>query len=88
MFLESMDGEIVNAAFLRSISLITGETDDGRTGWGIAGYYAPAAGQAEEESVQLGFYRSEKDAAADFELLQNALIAERKYFRFGKIYET
>ena len=88
MFLETMDGEIINSAYLRSISLVTGETNDGETGWGIAGYFAPVDRLEGEESVQLGVYQSEKDANADFELFQNALIAERRYFRFGKIYES
>lgn len=88
MFLETMQAEIINAAFLHSISVVIGETEDGDEAWAIYGYYAPVALDEGIDTVPLGFYLSEKDANEDYDLFRNALIAERRYFRFGKIYET
>ena len=88
MFLETMEGEIINAAFLHSISVVIGDTEEGDEAWAIYGYYAPETFDKEPDTVPLGFYLSEKDANEDYDLFRNALIAERRYFRFGKIYET
>ena len=88
MFLETMEGEIINAAFLHSISVVIGDTEEGDEAWAIYGYYAPDALDEGLCTVALGFYLSEKDANEDYDLFRNALIAERRYFRFGKIYET
>ncbi|MEE3405134.1 MAG: hypothetical protein VZR73_13725 [Acutalibacteraceae bacterium] len=62
MMLETMDGELINLAYLRSISPITGQTEHGATAFGIAGYWAADAipvTDDPDEPVQLGYYNSE-----------------------------
>lgn len=90
MFIETMDGEMINTAHLRSISIVTGLTAAGSNGFGITGFYAGSAlfstESAEEATVFLGYYPNEKDATAEFELLQEALIANREIFRCGQVY--
>ena len=62
LLLETMDGELVNCDFLRSISQITGTTDSGATAYAIAGYWAadsiPVTDDP-DEPVHLGYYNSE-----------------------------
>ena len=88
-FVETMDGELINTAYLRSISPISGETERGATAYGIAGYWmADAVPLTEEpdEPVQLGYYGSEAELREDFDRFLTALASGNKhYFRFGLI---
>ena len=86
-FVETMDGELINTAYLRSISPIFGETERGVTAYGIAGYWmADAVPLTEEpdEPVQLGYYETEAELRRDFDRF-TSLLASRSshFFRFG-----
>lgn len=87
MLLETMDGELINLAFLRSISPITGQTDRGATAYAIAGYWmADAVPLTEEpdEPVQLGYYDTEAELRHDYDRFLAAIANGNTHlFRFG-----
>lgn len=90
LFVETMDGELINAACLRSISPISGETQYGSTAYGIAGYWiADTVPLTEEpdEPVQLGYYDTESELRQDYERFLAALASgTTNLFRFGSNY--
>lgn len=89
-FVETMDGELINTAFLRSISPISGETQRGVTAYAIAGYWmADAVPLTEEpdEPVQLGYYDTEAELRQDYDRFLAALASgTARLFRFGSNY--
>ena len=86
-FVETMDGELINTAFLRTISPISGETSGGVTAYGIAGYWmADAVPLTEEpdEPVQLGYYDTEAELRQEYDRFLEALASgTTRLFRFG-----
>ena len=89
-FVETMDGELINTAYLRSISPISGETQRGVTAYGIAGYWmAEAVPMTEnpDEPVQLGYYDTEEELRQDYDRFLAALAGGMtQLFRFGNNY--
>ena len=87
LLLETMDGELVNCDFLRSISQITGTTDSGATAYAIAGYWAadsiPVTDDP-DEPVHLGYYNSESEMRRDYDrFIYELASGKTRLFRFG-----